>query len=129
MVPRLYLGELLWLAALAVGGAQACRGARSPDADELADLRTALDAAELVAPYARAACSGLPDPEQRRLCHGALDATDEAALVASQVLASAEACREQADAACLEQARESARVLLPRLRRQAPAASSSGGGS
>lgn len=131
MAPRLYLGELLWLAALAVGGAQACRGARSPEPPDLARYRAALEVAQTTLAVAGALCAALP-PGERAACHDQLAALDDAVVVGHQVLASAEACQRAADAECIQQATETARARLPELlrllgRETAPA--SSGGGS
>ncbi len=131
MTLRLHLGEVLWLAALAAGGAQACRGARSPEPADLARYRSALDAAQVALAVSSAICASLP-PGERAGCHGQLAALNDAVVGGGQVLASVDACQRAADAECIQQATETARERLPELlrllgRETAPA--SSGGGS
>lgn len=101
---------------------EACRRPAHPPTadDELAELSAALEGLETTLPAARLLCASLAEHE-RRFCDGRLDALEDAATVARGLLVSAAACREQADAACLREARDTAATLLPVLRQVAGA--------
>lgn len=115
-LPRFYLGELLWLAALAVGGAQACRGARSPAADDLARYRDALHLARASLGASLALCATRP-PSEVEHCAQSLDALSEAVQIGDATLASVETCTQAEREACVRQASETARERLPELLR------------
>lgn len=117
------------LALLTVGLATclACRAPQpQPTGDTLRDLALAIEAAERAAPFARAACSVIPDHQQRAYCDGSLDAIDEAVLVGRQLLDTAGACQDEQDGECLANAVETASKLLRVLRPQAHAPEPSG---
>lgn len=123
---------LLFDVALVVLAFGACRGARSPVADDdLARYRAALEVAQTTLAVAGALCAALP-PGERASCHDQLAALDDAVVVGAAVLRSAEACQRQSDAVCVQQAAEEARARLPELLRllgRETASASSGGGS
>ena len=105
----------------------ACRAPQpQPTGDTLRDLALAIEAAEAASPFARAACSVIPDDTQRRYCDGSLDAVDEAVLVGRQLLDTANDCRDEQDGECLANAVSTASKLLRVLRPQAPAPEPSG---
>lgn len=105
----------------------ACRAPQTPSTgDTLHDLALAIEAAEAAAPFARAACSVIPDDTQRRYCDGSLDAIDEAVLVGRQLLDTASECQDEQDGECLANALETASKLLRVLRPQRAAPEPSG---
>lgn len=84
--------------------------------DTLRDLAVALDHVEAAHPYALASCELVRSPEDRRLCKGAVEALDEAALRGRRLLATVQVCREEDDEACVERALAEASELLLVLR-------------
>lgn len=105
----------------------ACRAPQpQPTGDTLRDLALAIEAAEAASPFARAACSVIPDHQQRAYCDGSLDAIDEAVLIGRQLLDTAHTCQDEQDEQCMENAVETASKLLRVLRPQAPAPEPSG---
>jgi hypothetical protein len=106
----------LCLLALVLLAFEACRAPAlaAPSGDTLRDLAAAVEAAEVAAPLALAAC-GLATEEHRPACRAGAEALDRAAVAGRQVLATVEAC-EEGDAACVEAGLEAARELLQVLR-------------
>lgn len=122
------LSEALTILAVVAMAFGACRAPQPPAStgNALHDLALAIEAAEVAAPYARAACSVIPDEVQRRYCDGSLDAIDEAVLIGRQLLDTAHTCQDEQDGECLANAVETASKLLRVLRPQAPAPEPSG---
>ena len=125
---RLTLSEGLTILACAAMAFGACRAPQPPAStgNALHDLALAIEAAETAAPFARAACSVIPDHQQRAYCDGSLDAIDEAVIIGRQLLDTASGCRDEQDGECLANAVETASKLLRVLRPQAPAPEPSG---
>lgn len=124
---RLTLSEALTILACVGVMVGACRTPASPSTgDTLRDLALAIEAAEVAAPLARAACSVIPDHQQRRYCDGSLDAIDEAVIIGRQLLDTASECQDEQDGECLANALETATKLLRVLRPQRAAPEPSG---
>lgn len=124
---RMTLSEALTVLACAGMAFGACRAPQpQPTGDTLRDLALAIEAAEAAAPFARAACSVIPDHQQRAYCDGSLDAIDEAVIIGRQLLETANDCRDEQDGECLANAVETASKLLRVLRPQHAAPEPSG---
>lgn len=124
---RMTLSEALTILACAAMAFGACRAPASPSTgNALHDLALAIEAAEAAAPFARAACSVIPDHQQRAYCDGSLDAIDEAVIIGRQLLATASECRDAQDEECMANALETATKLLRVLRPQHAAPEPSG---
>ena len=125
---RLTLSEALTILACAGMAFGACRAPQPPatTGDTLKDLALAIEAAEIAAPYARAACAVIPDDTQRAYCDGSLDAIDEAVLIGRQLLDTASECQDEQDEECMANALETANKLLRVLRPQHAAPEPSG---
>lgn len=118
---------LLLLLVVGLATCLSCRAPASPSTgDTLHDLALAIEAAEAAAPFARAACSVIPDDTQRRYCDGSLDAIDEAVLVGRQLLDTANDCQDAQGEECMTNALETATKLLRVLRPQHAAPEPSG---
>lgn len=121
------LSEALTILAVVAMAFGACRAPQpQPTGDTLRDLALAIEAAEAASPFARAACSVIPDDTQRRYCDGSLDAVDEAVIIGRQLLDTAGACQDEQDEQCMENALETADKLLRVLRPQHAAPEPSG---
>lgn len=121
------LSEALTILACVGMMVEACRAPQTPSTgDTLHDLALAIEAAEAAAPFARAACSVIPDHQQRAYCDGSLDAIDEAVIIGRQLLDTASECQDEQDGECLANALETASKLLRVLRPQHPAPEPSG---
>lgn len=113
---KLTLAEGLCLLALVLLAFEACRAPAlaAPSGDTLRDLAVAIEAAEVAAPLALAAC-GLATEEHRPPCLAGAEALAAAAREGRGILATVERCREEQDGECvalaLERAAEIVRVL------------------
>lgn len=107
--------SLVLLAVLLAGG---CRppAAEVPRRDELEELAELVALGRTLQPLALEACALLP-PQGRHVCEGLVDGADDVLAIAGPVTEQVALCREAADEACLEAGRETARTLLPELRR------------
>lgn len=119
MKPRAY--ELLFFLALALAlVAPSCRPpAAVPSRDELEELAELVDLGRRAQPLALEACALLPSTA-RHICEGLVDGADDVLVIAGPLIDQVAVCREEADEACLEEARGTARKLLPELRRLLP---------
>lgn len=112
--------EVLFLVALVLVLAGGChRPPVAPSRDELEELAELVAVGREVQPLALEACALLP-PTARHVCEGLVDGADDVLVIAGPLVDQVALCREAADEACIEASRETARVLLPELRRLLP---------